>query len=115
MAVMQTRRNWERFRDEVLVGLKLADSAYLERLRREGYALSLDVDAPSSPYKGPVLIMTGRQDTSVGYRDAWNALENYPRATLTVLDSAGHNLQIEQPAVFDALVMEWLERVQRET
>jgi pimeloyl-ACP methyl ester carboxylesterase len=27
-----------------------------------------------------------------------------------VLDVAGHNLQFEQPALFDALVSEWLDR-----
>lgn len=32
-----------------------------------------------------------------------------------MLDVAGHNLQFEQPALFDALVSEWLERVAAET
>ena len=114
MAVIQTRRNWERFRDEILVGLKVADMAYLEQLRSKGYQFSFDVDSLSERYDKPVLIVAGRQDSSVGYRDAWSIIENYPRATLAVLDSAGHNLQIEQAQVFTALVLEWLDRVQRE-
>ena len=114
MAVVQTRENWDRFRDEILVGLRLADMAYLEALRAKGYALSFDVDDLSEPYEKPVLIVAGRQDTSVGYRDAWSILENYPRATLAVLDSAGHNLQVEQAQLFNALVGEWLDRVRRE-
>jgi len=28
---------------------------------------------------------------------------------------AGHNLQIEQPALFDALMLEWLDRVAAES
>ena len=114
MAVVQSRGNWERFRDEVLAGLKAADTAYLEELRNKGYGLTVDVDSLSEPYDKPVLIVAGRQDTSVGYRDAWGLIENYPRATLAVLDSAGHNLQIEQAQLFDALVSEWLKRVEGE-
>ena len=114
MAAIQTRRNWERFRDEILVALKVADTAYLEQLGSKGYQFSFDVDSLREQYDKPVLIVAGRQDTSVGYRDAWSIIENYPRATLAVLDSAGHNLQIEQTQVFTALVSEWLDRVQRE-
>jgi pimeloyl-ACP methyl ester carboxylesterase len=114
MAVVQRRGNWERFRDEVLVGVKVADTAYLEELRNKGYGLTVDVDSLSEPYDRPVLIVAGRQDTSVGYKDAWGLIENYPRATLAVLDSAGHNLQIEQAQLFNALVSEWLNRVQAE-
>ena len=112
MAVIQNEAHWERFRDEILVGLKVADKAYLEQLRSKGYGFSFSVDALSEPYDKPVLIVTGRQDTSVGYRDAWCLVENYPRATFAVLDSAGHNLQIEQAQLFNALVSEWLDRVQ---
>ncbi|MHB1684992.1 MAG: alpha/beta fold hydrolase [Bacilli bacterium] len=64
------------------------------------------------PFDKPALIITGRQDTSVGYVDSWNILDNYPRATFAVLDRAGHNLQIEQPNLFHALISEWLDRVQ---
>jgi pimeloyl-ACP methyl ester carboxylesterase len=114
MAVVQNRANWERFRDEILVGLKAADTAYLEQLRSKGYRFSFDVDSPPQPYEKPVLIVTGRQDASVGYGDAWRIVENYSRATFAVLDSAGHNLQIEQARLFNALVSEWLDRVQLE-
>lgn len=57
-------------------------------------------------------MLVGRQDHGVGCRDAWRILENYPRATFAVLDRAGHALQIEQPRLFDALVEEWLDRVE---
>jgi pimeloyl-ACP methyl ester carboxylesterase len=114
MAVVQNRKNWERFRDEILVGLKVADAAYLQQLGSTGYPLSFDVDSSREPYEKPVLIVAGRQDNSVGYRDAWSIIESYSRATLAVLDSAGHNLQIEQAQVFNALVLEWLDRVERE-
>ena len=40
-------------------------------------------------------LLTGRQDISVGYQNIIEIIEEYPRATLAVLDMAGHNLQIE--------------------
>jgi pimeloyl-ACP methyl ester carboxylesterase len=47
----------------------------------------------------------------VGYLDQFDLLPHYPRATYAVLDTAGHNLQIEQPQLFNALMGEWLDRV----
>ena len=63
-------------------------------------------------YRAPVLIVTGRQDSSTGFRDAWRLLDHYPHATFAVLDRAGHNGHIEQPAIFGALILEWLDRVE---
>jgi pimeloyl-ACP methyl ester carboxylesterase len=56
-------------------------------------------------------VVTGRQDTAVGYAAAWDLLEQYPRATFAVLDRAGHALPHEQPGLLRALVTEWLDRV----
>lgn len=44
--------------------------------------------------------------------DAPCILVRYPRASLTVLDMLGHNLQIEQPDIFYRLVNESLERTE---
>lgn len=72
---------------------------------------SFDCDKLSEKFCKPTLFLVGRQDSCVGYKDAWNILDNYPRATFAVLDKAGHNLQIEQGEVMSSLVDEWLERV----
>ena len=114
MAVIQNRKNWERFRDEILVGLRAADRTYLEQLQNRGYGFTFPVDSLLKPYNKPVLLIAGRQDSTVGYKDTWGIIENYPSATLAILDGAGHNLQIEQAELFNALVSEWLDRVQRE-
>jgi len=110
-AVMQTQDVWERTRDEVLSVVDSSDKAKLTKLQTHGYPLSFDVDA-APPFEKPTLFLLGRQDASVGYRDTWEIIENYPRGTFTVLDRAGHNLQIEQTTLFDALVNEWLDRVE---
>jgi len=108
--VVQTEPVWQRFKDEVLSGIAVADTAYLKAYRDNGYAFSFDVDRMETPCPAPALFLMGRQDDVVGYRDAWSILENYPRATLAVLDRAGHSLQIEQADLFNALVREWLAR-----
>ncbi|MDQ2902973.1 MAG: alpha/beta hydrolase [Ktedonobacteraceae bacterium] len=110
ISVVQDRYNWERFRDEVLSGASIADEPFLARIRQH-LDYSFDVDRLPQPFARPVVFLLGRQDASVGYQDAWRILENYPRATFAILDRAGHNLQIEQPQLFNALVGEWLDRV----
>jgi pimeloyl-ACP methyl ester carboxylesterase len=94
VGVIQTAETWRRAAEEVLPGEAAADAATI-----------LEV---------PTLILAGRQDSSTGYRDTWRILEHYPRATFAVLDRAGHALQIEQPALLDALVEEWLDRVEEQ-
>jgi pimeloyl-ACP methyl ester carboxylesterase len=73
---------------------------------------SLDVDKLPAPFGGPTLILTARQDNLCGYRDAWELLDNYARATFAVLDRAGHFVNIEQDILCQALMREWLARVE---
>lgn len=108
--VAQTEANWKRFRDELLPGIRAADQPFLERLSKR-YALSFDVDNLQTPFTRPVLMLTGRQDSDVGYQDQWKLLHNYPRATFAVLDGAGHALAIEQADLFDRLTDDWLNRL----
>lgn len=110
-AVVITRRTWERFLKEVFSGWKIADTKFLDRLRAHS-SFSFDVDAFPGTFDKPTLILVGRQDRYVGYRGAWTILEKYPRATFAVLDQAGHELQIGQEHLFNALVKEWLDRVE---
>ncbi|MGB4661900.1 MAG: alpha/beta hydrolase [Mobilitalea sp.] len=112
MSVVQTETIWKRYLKEVISGVKLADNDFIEHLKeeREG-AFSFPVDELTEVYSKPTLVLLGRQDWCVGYKDAWNILDNYPRATFAVLDRAGHNLQIEQEVLFNYLVTEWIARV----
>jgi pimeloyl-ACP methyl ester carboxylesterase len=113
MAVVQTQDVLDSLR--VIFTYQGANNPeFLARIREnpQKYALSFDVDALPTPCKAPTLIVAGRQDASVGYRDAWKILENYPRATFAVLDRAGHMLEAEQAGLFSALVQEWLDRVE---
>lgn len=112
VAVIQTSKHWQRYSQEITPAVKTADTVFLERFDPRKDDFSFEIDSPSFIFEKPTLILVGRQDHWVGYRDAWNILENYPRATFAVLDRAGHALQLEQSKLFNTLVSEWLDRVE---
>jgi pimeloyl-ACP methyl ester carboxylesterase len=107
--VVQTEETWERARQEVDPGLAAADPVVTARIEAD-YAGAFPIE--SVPFEKPTLILVGRQDSITGYRDAWDLVEHYPRATFAVLDRAGHALDLEQRGLFEALVGEWLDRVE---
>jgi pimeloyl-ACP methyl ester carboxylesterase len=110
LIVVQSPRVVAAVRD-VLAEVRIADHAFLARLEAAG-PFSFDVDRLPAPFGGPTLILTARQDHLCGYQDAWDLLNNYPRATFTVLDRAGHFVNIEQDVLCRALMREWLDRVE---
>jgi pimeloyl-ACP methyl ester carboxylesterase len=90
------------------------DEEYLQRLNNN-YAFSFEVDTLKQPFQGPALFIMGRQDHLFGYRDAWEIIENFPRATFAVLDRAGHLAWGEQRGLCSALVGDWLDRIEAES
>jgi pimeloyl-ACP methyl ester carboxylesterase len=113
LVAVQTKEVWDRFLAEMCSGWAKGDTAFQGVLRYQvkNYTFSFTVDQLPQPFAGPSLILTGRQDSGVGYRDQYKFLEQYPRASFVILDMCGHILQIEQAGLFDALVNEWLDRV----
>jgi len=110
-AVVQSQELFDGFQAHLMPGAEIADHEFLAKLGKN-YAFSFDVDTLQEPFPGPTLIVAGRQDSVTGYHDSWSILENYPRGTLAILDRAGHGLQYEQRDLFNALVNEWLDRVE---
>lgn len=109
MAVVQTQAHLDAWKETIFPGTSRANYAFLDRLKA-GY--SFDVEELAQPFPAPTLLLSGRQDSTVGYRDAWRVIENYPHASFVILDRAGHCLQMEQPTLYKALVHEWLDRVE---
>jgi pimeloyl-ACP methyl ester carboxylesterase len=108
IATINNQRVWERVKSVP----NIADMEFLNKVQEKGYAFSFDVDKTYNKFDKPTLFVLGRQDSVVGYQDAWKIIENYPRATFAVLDKAGHIVQIEQDELFNSLVNEWLDRVE---
>jgi len=88
-----------------------ADLAFLGRIQNDVSTYALRED-PAARYDGPTLIVTGRQDTMTGYADPWSILGDYPHATYAVLDQEGHDLPVRCVAVYQALVADWLDRIE---
>ncbi|MER7249390.1 alpha/beta hydrolase [Kribbella sp. NPDC000426] len=88
-----------------------ADLAFLGHIRRDVTTYALRED-PAARFERPTLIVTGRQDTTAGYADAWAILEDYPRATFAVLDQEDHLLPGPGLATYRALVSDWLARIE---
>jgi pimeloyl-ACP methyl ester carboxylesterase len=101
--VVRTQAMERRYRDHVLPGAALADEEALGRIFG-GWAVT------TGPYDGPTLIVAGRRDSSVGHRDALALLDDYPHATFSLVDDAGHALMHEKPDLLAALVHDWLGR-----
>ena len=117
MSVIRTRKWLTELRTEPQVpDHENGDPEFLGRIRNtlQNYAFSFDVDAMPEPFHRPALIIMGRQDSIAGYRDAWNILENYPRASYVVLDQMGHFME-DSAALIQVLMNEWLDRVEENT
>ncbi|MFE5673074.1 alpha/beta fold hydrolase [Agromyces sp. NPDC056523] len=109
IAVVESQAALDRFRTDVAPGLAAGDPDAIARIRAD-YALDEPIEG-GPRFMAPTLIVAGRQDSVVGYRDQWRLIEHYPTATFVVLDVAGHNLQFERPDLFASLVRDWLDRV----
>lgn len=111
LAVVQSMENLAWLRANFQPGLDAADQNFINNLYAS-YAFSFPVSQLKIPFPGPTLILTGHQDSLVGYREAGALLDNYPRGTYVVFDRAGHFLSFEQQALFRSLTGEWLDRVE---
>jgi len=109
--VIQTETVYNKFRKEIAEPFALADRKMLKNLQRQAYSFEKPVDKTNMDFDGPSLFLAGRQDSVVGYEDIYSIFNNYSGAELTILNRAGHNLQIEREAEFLRLVEAWSQRV----
>jgi pimeloyl-ACP methyl ester carboxylesterase len=91
---------------------RIADSQFLDPIRADPSRYTLDGIDMETPLDIPTLIIVGRQDTRVGYEQAWSLAQFYPHATFALLDRAGHELPVNNRELFSALVNDWLDRVE---
>lgn len=110
MAVLHTQENYDRFREFVQPGVRAADQATMDRLQRN-YALSQSPEWRFGTFAAPMLVITGRQDNIVGYRDQLDVMDHYPNSTCVTLSPGGHNIIADQPEAVIHHVHNWAKLV----
>ena len=110
LSIVQTKSMWKRWKKDIRTAIMPENEGFLAH-RLDG-AFSRDLNVDPYIFERPSLILLGRQDTEVGFEDQLDLFRRFPRATIAVLDSCGHNLQIEQRKLFGAAIREWLDRVE---
>ncbi len=111
VGVWQNRGGWEAFREHVLPGLRACHREDAAELLKN-YLLPIRPEERIATDDRPHLLLTGRQDGQVGWRDQMDLLlPHYPRMTSVTLGGAGHNLHLDRPAQAHALLGAWLDEL----
>ena len=93
---------------EFLPGIQDCDRGLFQRVMKN-YRLRENPDDINRPYSFPTVMLMGRQDSVVGYKDAWAILDNFTFGSFLIIDRAGHNLHAEQPEIFQFHLNQWLQ------
>ncbi|WP_194420499.1 alpha/beta fold hydrolase [Microbacterium abyssi] len=111
VAVVQSADTARAFVELVAAPRRAADEALLTRIAGD-YALDREPEAAHpEPFDLPSLHVFGRQDQVTGFEDGLALRAHYSRGTFAVLDAGGHNVHLERPALVEALVTDWLARM----
>jgi len=115
-AVRRSLAGFERTRDEVIAGIRAYrdDAASRHYAGREAFSFDRTGRTGAADeifdrtFERPACFFLGRQDRSVGWRDALRLADRYPRASYFIVDGAGHNAQIDRPVEFAAAFRSWI-------
>ncbi len=105
--VVHTPKTAGRFNEAVAPSLGRFDAAAVESLMGDS---ELHPNPDDVAYSAPSLVLTGRQDSLVGYRDQLTLIDTYPDATHIAIADAGHALPHEHPDLTTHLLSDWLSR-----
>lgn len=113
MAVMADTNIFDKYKKDILSGIKIADSDYLSNYFDGKFSDDFLNVIRQTIFDKPACIMTGKQDHVLGYDSTYKILDKFPRATFAIVDCAGHNLQIDNEGMFNSLLIDWLWRISK--
>jgi len=113
-AVIVTAETLRRTREEIEDAIAIADDDAVARIEAR-YGGSFPIVPPFGTFDRPTLVIAGRQDSVLGFNDQWRIFGQWPRVTYAVLDRGGHGLYIELQPLHDALINDWINRVEAES
>ncbi len=105
--VVHTAETAARFNEAVMPSLGRFDAEAVGALMSNSTLLP---DPDEVAFLAPSLVLTGRHDSLVGFRDQLALIDSYPDATHVVLADAGHALPHENPTLTNQLLRDWLTR-----
>jgi pimeloyl-ACP methyl ester carboxylesterase len=110
LSVVQTEPLWRSYVHDIHLERLAENQGFLETQLSGGF--SPDLEAAPLIFDRPVLVLLARQDSEVGFEQQYELYKDFSRASILVLDKAGHNLQIERPGLFASAFVDFLERVE---
>ncbi len=114
LMVIQNQRLLDLAAQSKIPAMALFDAAQEARVS-SAFHFAHELRGEVSIHHGATVIIVGRQDAMSGYLDGIDLFDTYPRASLAVLDTAGHAVAWERPDVFHALMLDWLKRLAHAT
>jgi len=111
LMVIQSQRLVDLVAKSKIPAMGLFNQAQEERVSG-AFHFAHELRGDVSVHEGPTVIIVGRQDAVSGYMDGIDLLQTFPRASLAVMDTAGHAVAWERPEVFRALMRDWVERME---
>lgn len=104
--VVRTAETLERFRRAVAPAAGEVEDETLAAMDSAPFS----VDPDEVTLTAPVLVMSGRYDSWVGWERQQRLGDPYPRATVVTVADAGHALPHERPELVTSLLEDWLDR-----
>jgi pimeloyl-ACP methyl ester carboxylesterase len=111
--VFSDEETLKEFEESIYPGINSGNEQFLTKYQESGYGFQENIDDLKKTFQEPSLFIMGKQDHIVGYKDSFKIIENYPHASICVIDESGHNVQIEKKKVMKVLTLEWLDRIVR--
>lgn len=108
--VHQNSETIKRFNEDIISGHRIADRNFIDKIRSnpKRYGFSKKLVQGFSVCERKVLFIAAKQDILVGFTDMNNILDFFPNNIFTVIDSAGHAVQIDKQVQFEYQIINYL-------
>lgn len=103
--IVANENTYKYYVEENVSGMNVADYTFLDKVFKH-YALSYDFiqDLENDDKIGDVHFFCGKQDVCVGYEEQYQLTKKLTRSSFYLFDKAGHNLQLDQRALFHSIL-----------
>lgn len=101
---------WDRYQQEIIPGILKADDDFLTYFQKNGYEFSFEEVLNQTICEKPIVFLLGKQDQVVGFEDSLQLAPYLPNSSYSILNSAGHTIQIDQAFLVMAHLQDFLKK-----